>query len=174
MPCSARLHASKAYALVLISGSFALRSVGLDPATITTTGTAFERDRGVAIVPFSESPSRAKENGSSATPGGGSSSTGGPAPCGSCPQSAVAGANSRPATRRDLRVTHLRSTLAMATSGAEPVQKMLDGFLEYGGIELVQDGRPVSLGGHELRFAQDRQVPRDGRPCRREVGGDIA
>src|SRR5215207_3809101 len=70
--------------------------------------------------------------------------------------------------------SHLRLTLAIGTSGIDPVEEVLYGVLEHGGIEFIQNARAVPLGGYQLGVSQYGQVPRDGRPRRREVLCDLA
>src|SRR5215216_4006775 len=78
-----------------------------------------------------------------------------------------------PAAAMRVGGSHLRSTLAIGASGIDPTQEMFDGILEDRGVELVENARAIPLSGHELRIAKDREVPRNGRPRRREVLGNL-
>ena len=51
---------------------------------------------------------------------------------------------------------------------------MFDDVLEDAHVELIDDLLADARGGDELRLAQDGEVPRDGRPGRIEVLGDLA
>lgn len=51
---------------------------------------------------------------------------------------------------------------------------MFDDFLENGGIQLVSDALPVTLGKDEVRIPEDAEVSRDRGPCGGELLGDLA
>src|SRR5918998_3819153 len=68
----------------------------------------------------------------------------------------------------------LRRRMLPPPCGAGPLEQVLDEVVENGRVELVDDLLPVPLREDEARVAQHGQVPRDGRPRRREALGDLA
>ena len=60
------------------------------------------------------------------------------------------------------------------SSWAGPFEDLFDHVVEHGGVELVDDLLPLSLGDDQARVAELPEVSRDGGPGRGEVFGDVA
>src|SRR5258705_2545960 len=56
---------------------------------------------------------------------------------------------------------------------AKPLDEMFDDVLKYGGVELVHDVLPVSLGEDQTRVLENAQVARDCCPAGFELVGDL-
>jgi len=56
----------------------------------------------------------------------------------------------------------------------DPVEHVLDDFLEYGRVQLVPNALPIALGQHEPGVPEDAEMSRDGRPRGREAFGNLA
>jgi hypothetical protein len=62
----------------------------------------------------------------------------------------------------------------MVSPGSKPLDQMLDDVLEYSGVELVSNELSISRAEYQVGVTQHGEVPRYGRPARREFFGDLS
>src|SRR5213083_389610 len=67
-----------------------------------------------------------------------------------------------------------RSRRSTSYGGLRELQQMAHDVLKHRRIELVEDFLPLPLGRDEPGVAKNRKVPRNGRPARMEVVGNLA